>query len=526
MTYMTKIFELTKEYVEDYKLNNHEWFSFANKCSQEEFLKSQEGFYYAVKSFSRILSKLASKIESSEARILIIENLWEEHGHGNKEFFHTNTYFQYLQSLGFNKKQSEIQKQPWVTEWINKVLNKDYSEENYAMYIAGIEYIYARVSQFIANRIESYSLSCSQNHYANHAVLDYEHSKELITTSLLIQKENGSLSDEEMMYYFKLGISEFLSLYDNMILLTEEEAVEICKEKHAFYYGREDTSIAKNFLQSWNDLKIKNNDKRQANVLTICSGGENAIELLSMEYGHNITLLDINPNQLILAKEKIESIQKDNNLSKDLMIFNTGKFEKIFSFVKKSFTYEELEQISLENPLALNKFKWICDNAFSNRILEIVFTDNATKYSKDNFSDHFYSLFVKQIKWYFKNKPEFSNVGSIFFNTEPINYQVKINPDNSINYYHGDFLSFFKESDTKFDLIDLSNISDWMPFGEMQKIVFTAYSNLNKDGVIVGRKLLGDYNWIDLQKDLKYSTLLPLIDCTSFYSECVFIKKL
>lgn len=524
--YMTKIFELTKEYVEHYELSNNEWFSFANKCSQEEFLKSQEGFYYAVKAFPRILSKLASNIDSSEARLLIIENLWEEHGHGNSDLFHTNTYFQYLQSLGFNKKQSDIQQQPWVSEWITNVLNKDYSEEQYAMYIAGIEYIYARISKFIANLIENYSLFCSQNHYANHAVLDYEHSKELIITSLLIQKEKSSLSDEEMMYYFKLGISEFLILYENMILLTELDAIEICKEKYAFYYGREDTSIAKNFLQSWYDLKISKNDKKPANVLTICSGGENTIDLLSMEYGHNITLLDINQNQLSLAKEKIESIKKYNYLPKDLMIFNTGKFEKIFTFVKNSFTYEELKQISLENPLALNKFKWICDNAFSNRILEIVFTDNATKYSKDNFADHFYNLFVKQIKWYFETKPEFSNVGSIFFDTAPINYQVKINPDNFISYYNGDFLSFFKESDIKFDLIDLSNISDWMPFVEMQKIVSIIYSNLNKDGVIVGRKLLGDYKWIDLQKDLKSSTILHLFDCTSFYSECVLIKKL
>lgn len=522
---MTKIFELTKEYVEDYKLNNHEWFSFANKCSQEEFLKSQEGFYYAVKSFSRILSKLASKIESSEARMLIIENLWEEHGHGNKELFHTNTYFQYLQSLGFNKTQSEIQKQPWVTEWINKVLNKDYSEENYAMYIAGIEYIYARVSQFIANRIENYSLSCSQNHYANHAFLDYEHSKELITTSLLIQKENGSLPDEEMMYYFKLGICEFLSLYDNMILLTEEEAVEICKEKHAFYYGREDTSIAKDFLNSWYKLKEKNNDNVSAKVLTVSSGGENAIALLSMDYANEVTLLDINSSQLDLAKEKIETISKIGYLDNDLIIFNIGKFEKIFNFLKNSLSYEDLEQISLSNVAALSKFKWICDNTFSNKILEIVFTENATKYSKDNFADHFYNLFIKQITWYFKTKPSFSNIGSIFFDTAPINYQVKIHPKNLITYYNGDFLSFFKDSNATFDLIDLSNISDWMPFHQMQTIVSIAFSRLNKNGVIIGRKLLGDYKWINLQENLNFSMILHLLDNTSFYTECVLIKK-
>lgn len=538
---MTNIFNLTEQYVKQYDLDNHPWFSFAAKCSQEEFLTSQEGFYYAVKGFPRILAHLASQIDSSKARLLVIENLWEEHGHGNSAVFHTTTYFQYLQSLGFKKEESEIAHQPWVDGWLENVLSKNYSAEQYSLYIAGIEYIYARISQFISQLVSGYILCNEQTHYANHAVLDYEHSKELIETSLLIQQEKNPLLDNTMMEYFTLGISEFLQLYTNMIILTEKEAQLISQEQHAFYYGREDTSVATTFLNTWYE-----SHQKAAHVLTICSGGENAIDLLSMtqqqdnnlnatynaHHTHglmNLTLLDINPHQLKLAEKKITCIKNKGDLSDDLSIYNVGKFEKIFTFLKNSLTHDELEAIAHKEVLALAKLKFICDNAFSNRMLEIVFTENATKYSKESFSDHFYQLMVKQIAWYFETKPTCSNIGSIFFDTAPIDYQVHIDPRNAITYYNGDFLSFFndsKNSENHFDLIDLSNISDWMPFNDMKKIVETAFSRLNKGGAMIGRKLLGDYQWSQLQQSLPYSTITPVIDTTLFYTECVLIKKL
>ncbi|NCQ51840.1 hypothetical protein GW796_08100 [archaeon] len=198
----------------------------------------------------------------------------------------------------------------------------------------------------------------------------------------------------------------------------------------------------------------------------------------------------------------------------------------MINFFKNSFTHLELEQISKNNPSSLSKLKWICDNLFSNKILEIIFTENATKYSKDNFADHFYNIFLKQITWYFSTNPKNSNIGSILFNNDPINYQLKINKKSSVDYYHGDFLSYLSQTNKTFDLIDLSNISDWMPLNNMEKILSTSFSKLNKNGVIVGRKLLGDYSWAELQKKLIPSLFLPFDDHTMFYQECVFIKKI
>lgn len=518
---MTNIYTLTQQYVENYELNNHKWFVFANKCSQEEFLKSQEGFYYAVRAFPRMLSKLATDIKTSEARKLIIDNLFEEHGLGNKNDFHTNTYYNYLLSLGFDNSIDQIKEQPWINDWINLVLNKNYSEEHFSMYLAGIEYIYAKISYFITHLISKFDLRHEQNHYKKHSELDYEHAKELIQTSLMIQQYNGTVHDDEMMHYFILGISEFLQLYEKMILLTKIDATLISKEKLAFYYGREDVTVNYDIL---NTFHTQNNKK--AEVLMICSGGENVIELLSMTKPNNFVLLDINPYQLDLTQQKIQAIKNNDYLYSTLNTFNTGKFEKLFQFFKNSFTYQELLNIAHSDPQALQKLKCICDNVFSNQILEIVFTDNATKFSKDSFSLHFYNVFKKQIKNYFEYQYLHSNIGSILFNHTPINYSKQINPENNLNYFNGSFLQYFDSYQHTFDLIDVSNISDWMPIEDMKIIILKLFSQLNKNGFIVARKLLGNYQWKEIQQILPNSQLSYVHDKTDFYSECVLIKKL
>ena len=316
---------------------------------------------------------------------------------------------------------------------------------------------------------------------------------------------NGKVDDEEMMSYFILGITEFLQLYEKMILLTTEDAKLIAQEKCAFYYGREDVNINYDILNTWH----KQNNKK-AEVLMICSGGENVIELLSMKNPNNFVLLDINPNQLELAKNKIEAINDNNYKYSQLSTFNSGKFEKLFQFFRNSFTYEELENIAQKDHNALKKLKWICDNIFSNEILEIVFTDNATKYSKESFSAHFYKMFKKQIRWYFETQPKNSNIGSILFNHNPINYEKKLNKENSINYFNGTFLEYLNNNNKTFDLIDVSNISDWMPIDEMKVIVEKLYSQLNTNGIIVGRKLLGNYEWKNLQETLENSKIYYL----------------
>lgn len=362
-----KIFVDTQLYIEAYPLKDHVWFNFLKNASQSEFLKSQEGFFYAVKAFPRMLSKLASMIEDSESRLLVIENLWEEHGQGNSTLFHTNTYFQYLVSLGLKGDINSISHNPWVEEWIDNVLDKEMSASQYASYLAGIEYIYARISKKITQKLKKFDLVCEQTHYQNHSVLDYAHAGELLEVAIKCQKN----IDEDLMEAFKLGVAEFLYLFKDMVLLTEFEASEIAKDKIAFYYAREDAQIECNV--------VKKIAKDEVKVLMICSGGENSIELLKLDKIVDITALDINPNQIALAKAKIKSINKNHELSDELFISHEGKFEKIFEILANSFNTSELLGIANKEHNALEKLKHVCENIFSNKILEIVFTPEATR---------------------------------------------------------------------------------------------------------------------------------------------------
>jgi pyrroloquinoline quinone (PQQ) biosynthesis protein C len=514
------IFQTTKNYVEQYPLNSLNWTAFVSKASQQEFLISQEGFFYAVKAFPRMLAKLASLIEDSENRFLVIENLWEEHGQGEAKLFHTNSYYQYLQSLGLEKDIKEIKHNPWVDDWIKLVMNKDYNATQYASYLAGIEYIYARISKIISDHIQSFNLFCEQMHYEKHSLLDYEHAAELLQVAVRCQ--NGETEDE-IFNVFKDSINDFLNMFEKMVILTEKDAQEFSKEKVAFYYGREDTSIENSVV---NKVTIEKNIEK-VKVLMVCSGGENSIELLKMDKAVDIVALDINQHQIALAQSKINDIVNGQNVVSDKIIYNEGKFEKLFQVLKNSFNDNELWQIGRGREIGLEKLRYVCDNLFSNKILEIIFTEEATKYSKESFSDHFYNVFVEQIKYYYSEKPEYSNIGCVLGKTPPINYQGEFNKNSSIDYSNGTFDEHFKASNYRYDIIDVSNISDWMSKEKTIQTIKLVYSHLNDGGYLIGRKLLGDYDWNKLiSEDCGLDMVIEEVkDKTSFYTQTVIAKK-
>lgn len=73
----------------------------------------------------------------------------------------------------------------------------------------------------------------------------------------------------------------------------------------------------------------------------------------------------------------------------------------------------------------------------------------------------------------------------------------------------------------KFHLIDLSNIGDWMPFTDFQRLILQAFDQLHQNGRLVLRRLLGDYSLMDLT----VGHIIPLYDETGFYTETVMIQK-
>jgi hypothetical protein len=175
-----------------------------------------------------------------------------------------------------------------------------------------------------------------------------------------------------------------------------------------------------------------------------------------------------------------------------------------------------------------------------------VFTEEATKYSSENFSDHFYKVFVQKIKELDANP---SNMNSILSRTLPMNYPKEMELEG-INYYCGDFVSHFNEKITnenhmvllnaaldnalsiqaneemepvlnadKYNMISISNVGDWMPQEQFKSLLDKAKEHLIPNGVVIARKLLGDYSLKDLMLS-RFSKVIQEKDNTGFYTEC------
>ena len=72
--------------------------------SFELFKSSQANFYSAVFYFSRPMFLLCSRMENYADRLIILENIQDEHGNGDIKDSHGETYKNYLLNLGAKEK--------------------------------------------------------------------------------------------------------------------------------------------------------------------------------------------------------------------------------------------------------------------------------------------------------------------------------------------------------------------------------------------------------------------------------------
>lgn len=219
-----------KNWAIDATINNgwtlHRYHTFIKESNQAEYLRSQIPFFFAVQAFPRFLAKLVSQIETSEDRLLVVENLWEEHGHGTKSHFHTETFKEFLTALGWN---GQYHQNPWIQEWISNVLSKDMSAGAYAAYLAGIEYAYAPVSKTIADHVKTLDLVAHQSHYAVHSELDWIHGDELLQVGVALEQD-----EDVVKAAFNQGQDEFLDLYNHMVIATAYEMKKFMKKGFHF----------------------------------------------------------------------------------------------------------------------------------------------------------------------------------------------------------------------------------------------------------------------------------------------------
>lgn len=204
------------------KINNIKLNKYLIKLQQnpslDNFLTSQDSFINAVDNWSKILAQLLIKLPSDKERSVIINNLYDEHGSGNSNKSHVNTFKQFMKSLNypydlilnytdtstytiikqFNDRLTLYLK---INNWVNNV----------AM-LGMIEFVYITISTGIHNYVKQYIPSDQITHYSLHEIMDVKHSTELF--ELLVPHIDTHYND--IKEGLELGYFIFDDLYNSL----------------------------------------------------------------------------------------------------------------------------------------------------------------------------------------------------------------------------------------------------------------------------------------------------------------------
>lgn len=520
------------------------YFKFLETATKKELLLSQTGFFFAVQAFPRMLARLAGMIETTEARLLIVENIWEEHGHGKLTESHQNTFKTVLQALG-NNSSGALERNPVIDAWIQHVMGiVDKRELFHAL--AGVEYIYAMISETIAEALcrcnHEEGLDCEQIHYGKHAELDWEHGKELLEAMGTDMAADGvEVQFDERM--FDQAQRDFMRMYDAMAFPTVADMKLLFKQQQvAFYHTREDQEVMGRALAS-----ITKEKKR---VLTTCSGGEHVLYALGRDDVAMVTAVDMNPKQIEVCQSKITTavstmVAAEKRGKTDIR--TAGRFEVLFSWVSSYLTHpgfgnrsQEKGYISSTASADNAHICFIVSRVFRDDVLREVFTEAAIKHSPRNaFVKHFIKVFERQVKILQREASTFENdmARSILLGEA---LPVLGLPENALTRVHyieanlGNIEAFFSE-EQEYDVIDLSNCGDWMEEADFHNAVDFALTNrLGPGGKLILRRLQGKYDLTKLVKEMQAKKFLSASQCytteseedrTMFYSQIVVITK-
>jgi len=187
---------------------------------KKQFKKSQISLIDAVEFFSRPMFVILSKLSSYKERLPIIENILDEHGNGEIDKAHGNTFRQYLVSLGATKKEINNRKLNKAVLEYNNVLIKCATNNSTTRGLAMmgiIEERYSKISATIVKEIlkKNWVSKDLLYHYSLHEELDVEHAEGFY--NIIKDGWEDMDSKEEIQKGLKLGNSMILNLYNGIL---------------------------------------------------------------------------------------------------------------------------------------------------------------------------------------------------------------------------------------------------------------------------------------------------------------------
>jgi len=349
----------------------------------------------------------------------------------------------------------------------------------------------------------------------------------------------------------------------------------------AFSQVREDPAIELRVIQ-----RLHQAQGRPLRVLLVASGGCTALSLLGSSAFAHIDAVDANLAQLHLVELRRQAlttlplqaqyqllgieqwpnskVEPPNRLAlyekvrshlpeatrrywddhADQVAFGVnqvGRFEQLFRELSAQFAAIGLNPLGCPaDAIAHPQWRAIFEAVFERNKLANTFGEAAVNYSMDrSFGEHFADVFAQALTRFSPTTNYFlMQVWGDRYTSSPEGVPPYLQPTiqqsihqlgtERLHLHHGLFLNTLSEltKTNRFDLIQFSNISDWMPIPDLHSMIESAVQCLNPGGALIGRRLNGDHhlatimaNYLAVDQD--FSRLLLESDRSFFYQEVV-----
>lgn len=218
-----------------------------------------------------------------------------------------------------------------------------------------------------------------------------------------------------------------------------------------------------------------------------------------------------------------------------------GRFEALFRELSANFSALGLDPLhDPKTAIAHPAWSEIFESVFDRDKLTRIFGEAAVSYSMDrSFGKHFAERFAIALQRdtpcenYFVSQVfadcYADNIQGFPLYLQPL-VQASIRALNGyrLKLHHGNFVEKMLELSQSggFDLISMSNLSDWMPIPDLHEAIAKAVGCLNPGGALIGRRLNGDHHLKNvisqhLHVDERFSAELLAADRSFFYQEVV-----
>lgn len=218
-----------------------------------------------------------------------------------------------------------------------------------------------------------------------------------------------------------------------------------------------------------------------------------------------------------------------------------GRFEQLFRELSAQFAAIGLNP--LERPAdAIAHPQWcpIFETVFERHKLANTFGEAAVNYSMDrSFGEHFADVFAQALTRFspmtnyfltqvWSDRYAAGSKGIPLYLQPTVQQSMRQLGTERLHLHHGFFLNTLLElaKTHRFDLIQFSNISDWMPVPELHCMIESAVQCLKPGGALIGRRLNGDHHLAAIMAkyltvDQDFSRFLLESDRSFFYQEIV-----